>query len=62
MGPTLQHLNYLSHSEAKQLLLAQFGSTLTVAARYPVHDEPPDIQHAGMVVDVQKRDLVIVLS
>lgn len=36
--------------------------TLTLAAGYPVHDEPPDIRHAGVVVDVEKRDLVIVLS
>lgn len=36
--------------------------TLTMAAGNPVHDEPPDVQHAGVVVDVQKRDLVIVLS
>lgn len=33
-----------------------------MAAGYPVHDEPPDIQHAGVVVDVKERDLVIVLS
>lgn len=32
-----------------------------MAAGYPVHDEPPDIQHAGVVVNVEKRDLVIVL-
>ena len=32
-----------------------------MAAGYPVHDEPPDIQHAGVVVDMKKRDLVVVL-
>lgn len=32
-----------------------------MATGYPVHDEPPDIQHAGVVVDMKKCDLVIVL-
>lgn len=36
--------------------------TLTMAAGDPVHDKPPDIQHASVVVDVKKCDLVIVLS
>lgn len=31
-----------------------------MTAGYPVHDEPPDVQHAGVVVDVEKCDLVIV--
>lgn len=34
---------------------------LTVAAGDPVHDEPPDVEHAGVVVDVEEGDLVIVL-
>lgn len=34
---------------------------LTVAAGYPVHDEPPDVEHAGVVVDVEEGDLVIAL-
>lgn len=33
-----------------------------MATGYPVHNEPPDSQHAGMVVDVKKSDLVIILS
>lgn len=33
-----------------------------MAAGHPVHDKPPDVQHAGVVVDVQKGDLVIILS
>lgn len=28
----------------------------------PVHDKPPDVQHGGVVVDVQDRDLVVVLA
>lgn len=36
--------------------------TLTVATGYPVHDEPPDVQHAGVVVDVKKCDLVVIFS
>lgn len=32
-----------------------------MAAGYPVHDEPPDVEHAGVVVDVEEGDLVIVL-
>lgn len=33
-----------------------------MATGHPVHDEPPDVQHASVVVDVQKGDLVIILS
>lgn len=33
-----------------------------MAAGYPVHNEPPDIQHAGVMVDVKKRDLMVILS
>lgn len=33
-----------------------------MAARNPVHDKPPDIQHASVVVDVEECDLVIILS
>lgn len=36
------------------------SETLTVAAGYPIHDKPPDVQHAGVVVDMEKSDLVIV--
>lgn len=32
-----------------------------MSTRHPVHDEPPDVEHAGVVVDVQECDLVIVL-
>lgn len=35
--------------------------TLTVTTGHPVHDEPPDVEHASVVVDVQKRDLMVVL-
>lgn len=38
------------------------SEALTVATGYPVHDKPPDVQHAGVVVDVKERDLVGVLS
>lgn len=34
---------------------------LTVATRHPVHDEPPDVEHGGVMVDVQEGDLVVVL-
>lgn len=33
-----------------------------VATGDPVHDKPPDVEHGGVMVDVQKCDLVIVLS
>lgn len=36
--------------------------TLTMAAGDPVHDKPPDVQHAGVVVDVKNCDLVVILS
>lgn len=29
---------------------------------HPVHDEPPDVGHASVVVDVKEGDLVVVLS
>lgn len=32
-----------------------------MATGYPVHNEPPDIQHASVVVDVKKGDLAIIL-
>lgn len=32
-----------------------------MAAWDPVHDEPPDVEHADVVVDVKKRHLVVVL-
>lgn len=35
---------------------------LTVAAGDPVHHEPPDVEHGGVVVHVQDRDLVVVLT
>lgn len=38
------------------------GTKIRVAAGDPVHDKPPDVQHRGMVVDVQDRDLVVVLA
>lgn len=38
------------------------GTKIRVAAGDPVHHEPPDVQHGGMVVDVQDRDLMVVLT
>lgn len=32
-----------------------------MAAGDPVHNEPPDIEHADVVVDMKKCDLVVVL-
>ena len=32
-----------------------------MATRHPVHDEPPDVEHGGVVIDVQEGDLVVVL-
>lgn len=32
-----------------------------MAAGDPVHHKPPDVQHGGMVVDVQDSDLVVIL-
>lgn len=29
---------------------------------HPVHDEPPDVRHSGVVVDVQEGDLVVVFA
>lgn len=37
------------------------GWRLTVAAGDPVHHEPPDVEHADVVVDVEEGDLVVVL-
>lgn len=34
---------------------------LTVSTRHPVHDEPPDVEHGGVMVDMQEGDLVVVL-
>lgn len=36
--------------------------SLTVSTGHPVHDKPPDVQHSGMVVDVQEGDLVVVFA
>lgn len=33
-----------------------------MAAGNPVHHKPPDVEHSGMVVDVQDCDLVVVLT
>lgn len=45
--------------------LKGFGSfwakRLTVAAGDPVHDKPPDVEHADVVVHVKKGHLVVVL-
>lgn len=38
-----------------------WATWLTVAAGDPVHNEPPDIEHADVVVDMKKCDLVVVL-
>lgn len=38
------------------------GTKIRMAAGDPVHHKPPDIQHGGMVVDVEDRDLVVVLT
>lgn len=32
-----------------------------MATGHPVHHEPPDVRHAGVVVDVKEGDLVVVL-
>lgn len=32
-----------------------------MAAGDPVHHKPPDVQHGDMMVDMQDRDLVVVL-
>ena len=32
-----------------------------MATGHPVHDEPPDVGHAGVMVDVEERDLMVVL-
>lgn len=33
-----------------------------MAAGDPVHHEPPDVEHAGVVIHMQDRDLVVVLA
>lgn len=38
------------------------GTEIRMAAGDPVHHEPPDVEHGGMVVDVQHCDLVVVLA
>lgn len=38
------------------------GTEIRVATRNPVHHKPPDIEHGGVVVDVQDCDLVAVLT
>ena len=38
-----------------------WAGTLTVAAGHPIHDEPPDVGHAGVMVDVEEGDLMVVL-
>lgn len=40
----------------------QCGTKIRVATGDPVHDKPPDVQHGGVVVHVQDRDLVVVLA
>lgn len=37
------------------------GAKVGVATRHPVHDEPPDVEHGEVMVDVQEGDLVVVL-
>lgn len=37
------------------------GTKIRVATGDPVHHKPPDVQHGGMVVDMQDRDLVVIL-
>lgn len=32
-----------------------------MAAGDPIHHKPPDVQHGGVVIDVQHCDLVVVL-
>lgn len=56
MALTSHQLNYSNPPRPKSLV-----KRLTVAAGYPVHDEPPDVEHAGVVVDVEEGDLVVVL-
>lgn len=38
------------------------GTEIRVATGDPVHHEPPDVQHGGVVVHMQDRDLVVVLT
>lgn len=38
------------------------GTEIRVATWYPVHHKPPDVEHGGMVVDMQDCDLVVVLA
>lgn len=38
------------------------GTEIRVAAGHPVHHEPPDVEHGGVVVHVQNGDLVVVLA
>ena len=35
---------------------------LTLTAWYPFDSHPPDREHAGVMVDVQKRNLVVLLT
>lgn len=35
---------------------------IRMAAGNPVHHKPPDVEHGGMVVDVQDCDLVVILA
>lgn len=37
------------------------GTKIRVAAGDPIHHKPPDVQHGGVMVDVQHCDLVVVL-
>lgn len=38
------------------------GTKEGMATGNPVHDEPPDVEHGSVMINVEKCDLVIVLS
>lgn len=38
------------------------GTKIRVATGDPVHHKPPDVQHGGVVVDMQHGDLMVVLA
>lgn len=35
--------------------------TLTLSARYPVHDTPPDVKHSGMMINMKESNLTVFL-
>lgn len=37
-----------------------FSEKLTVATWHPVQDKPPDVEHSGMMINMQESDLMVV--